>query len=52
MTQDDFFVIAILKMCTDPELSKRFREVKTDELTWEKLRDVAKTYERATASDN
>ena len=29
----------------------RFREVKTDELTWEKLRDVAETYERATASD-
>ena len=39
-------------MCTDPELSKRFREIKTDELTWEKLRDVAETYERATASDN
>ena len=39
MTQDDFFVIAILEMCTDPELSKRFREVKTDELTWERLRD-------------
>ena len=34
MTQDDFFVIAILEMCTNPELSKRFREVKTDELTW------------------
>ena len=51
MTQDDFFVIAILEMCTDPELSKRFREVKTDELTWERLRDVAETYERATASD-
>ena len=33
MTQDDFFVIAILEMCTDPELFKRFREVKTDELT-------------------
>ena len=31
MTQDDFFVIAILEMCTDPELSKS--EVKTDELT-------------------
>ena len=45
MTQDDFFVIAILEMCTDPELSKRFREIKTDELTWEKLRDVAETYE-------
>ena len=45
MTQDDFFVIAILEMCTDPELSKRFREVKTDELTWEKLREVAETYE-------
>ena len=43
MTQDDFFVIAILEMCTDPELSKRFCEVKTDELTWEKLRDVAET---------
>ena len=43
--------IAILEMCTDPELSKRFREVKTNELTWEKLRDVAETYERATASD-
>ena len=41
MTQDDFFVIAILEMCTDPELSKRFREVKSDELTWERLRDVA-----------
>ena len=52
MTQDDFFVIAILKMCTDPELSKRFHEVKTNELTWEKLRDVAETYERATASNN
>ena len=52
MTQDYFFVIAILEMCTDPELSKRFREVKTDELTWEKLRDVAETYELATASDN
>ena len=51
MTQDDFFVIAILEMCTDPELSKRFREVKTDDLTWEKLREVAETYERATASD-
>ena len=51
MTQDDFFVIAILEMCTDPELSKRFSEVKTDELTWEKLREVAETYERATASD-
>ena len=51
MTQDDFFVIVILEMCTDPELSKRFREVKTDELTWEKLREVAETYERATASD-
>ena len=51
MTQDDFFVIAILKMCTDPELSKRFREVKTDELTREKHRDVAETYQRATASD-
>ena len=38
-------------MCTDPELSKRFCEVKTDELTWERLRDVAETYERATASD-
>ena len=52
MTQEDFLVIAILEMCTDPELSKRFREVKTNELTWEKLRDVAETYERATASDN
>ena len=52
MTQDDFFVIAILEMCTDPELSKRFREVKTDKLTWEKLKDVAEVYERATASDN
>ena len=31
MTQDDFFVIAIL----DPELSKRFREVKTNELMGE-----------------
>ena len=51
MTQDDFFVIAILEMCTNPELSKRFREVKTDDLTWEKLREVAETYERATASD-
>ena len=51
MTQDDFFVIAILEMCTEPELSKRFREVKTDELTWERLRDVAETYERATAFD-
>ena len=51
MTQDDFFVIAILEMCTDPELSKRFREVKTDDLTCEKLREVAETYERATASD-
>ena len=51
MTQDDFFVIAILEMCTDPELSKRFHEVKTDELTWERLRDVAETYQRATASD-
>ena len=37
-------------MCTDPELSKSFGEVKTDELTWERLRDVAETYERATAS--
>ena len=52
MTQDDFFVIAILEMCTDPELSKRFREVKTNELTWEKLKDVAEVYERATASEN
>ena len=52
MTQDDFFVIAILEMCTDPELSKRFHEIKTDELTWEKLRDVAETYERAMASNN
>ena len=26
MTQDDYFVIAILEMCTDQELSKRFRE--------------------------
>ena len=43
MRQDDFFVIAILEMCTDPELSKRFREVETDKLTWEKLRDVAET---------
>ena len=51
MTQDDFFVTAILEMCTDPELSKRFREVKTDELTWQKLRNVAETYKRATASD-
>ena len=51
MTQDNFFVIAILEMCTDPELSKRFREVKTNELTGERLRDVAETYERATASD-
>ena len=51
ITQDDFFIKAILEMSTDPELSKRFREVKTDELTWEKLRDVAKTYKRATASD-
>ena len=41
MTQDDFFVIAILEMCTDPELSKRFREVKTDKLTWEKLKDLS-----------
>ena len=39
-------------MCTDPELSKRFCEVKTNELTWEKLKDVAEVYERATASDN
>ena len=38
-------------MCTDPELSKRFREVKTNELTWERLKDVAEKYERATASD-
>ena len=52
MTQDDFFVIAILEMCTDPELSKKFREIKTDELTWEKLKDVAEVNERATASDN
>ena len=52
MTQDNYFVIAILEMCTDPELSKRFREVKTDKLTWEKLKDVAEVYERATASDN
>ena len=52
MTQDDHFVTAILEMCTDPELSKRFREVKADELTWEKLKDVAEVYERATASDN
>ena len=44
MTQDDFFVIALLEMCTDPELSKRFCEVKTDELTLEKLRDVAESY--------
>ena len=51
MMQDGFFVIVILEMCTDPELSKRFHEVKTDELTWEKLRDVAETYKRATASD-
>ena len=51
MTQDDFFIMAILEMCTDPELSKRFREVKTDKLTWERLKDVAETYERATASD-
>ena len=47
MKQHDFFVIAILQMCTDPELSKRFREVKTYDLTWEKLREVAETYERA-----
>ena len=46
MTQNDFFVIATLEICTDPELSKRFREVKTNELTWEKLRDVAEVYER------
>ena len=52
MTQDDHFVIAILEMCTDPELSKRFREVKAGELTWEKLKDVAEVYERATTSDN
>ena len=52
MTQDDHFVIAILEMCTDPELSKRFREVKADELTWKKLKDVAEVYERTTASDN
>ena len=51
MTQDDHFVIAISEMCTNPELSKRFHEVKTDELTWEKLKDVAEVYERATASD-
>ena len=43
-TQDDYFVIAILEMCTDPELSKKFRGVKTNELTWEKLRDVAENY--------
>ena len=24
MRQDNYFVIAILKMCTDPELAKRF----------------------------
>ena len=52
MTQDNYFVIAILEMCTDPELSKRFCEVKTNELTWEKLKNVAEVYERATASDN
>ena len=46
MKQDDHFVIAILEMCTDPELLKRFREVKADELTWEKLKDVAEVYER------
>ena len=51
MTSDDYFVIAILEMCTDPELSKRFGEVKTNELT-EKLKDVAEVYERATTSDN
>ena len=39
-------------MCTDPELSKRFCEVKTNKLTWEKLKDVAEVYKRATASDN
>ena len=52
ITHDDFFVIAILEMCTDPELSKRFHEIKTNELTWEKLKDVAEVYERATASEN
>ena len=52
MTQDDYFVIAILEMCTDPELSKRIREVKANELTWEKFKDVAEVYKRATASDN
>ena len=36
-------------MCTDPELSKIFHEVKADELTWEKLKVV---YERAMTSDN
>ena len=45
MTQDDHFVIAILEMCTDPELSKRFCEVKAEKLTWEKLKDVAEVYE-------
>ena len=45
-------VIAILEMCTDPELSKRFREVKTNEFTWDKLKEVVEVYERATASDN
>ena len=40
-------------MCTDPELSKRFREVKTDELTWESYweNSLGRTHERATASD-
>ena len=52
MAQDDYFVIAILEMCTDLELSKRFREVKANELTWEKLKDVAEVYKRVTASDN
>ena len=31
--------------------TQQFREVKTDELTRERLRDVAETYKRATASD-
>ena len=52
MKQNDHFVIAILEMCPDLELSKRFHEVKADELTWEKLKDVAEVYERATTSDN
>ena len=36
MTSDDYFVIAILEMCTGA--MQEVWEVKTNELTWEKLK--------------